>query len=106
MKLPIAILLAAAMTLPGCAGVVAADATRKETRALIAKVMAAERPGVDAEAAAVCVQKAMSVVETGTMGLGDTSVVSAANRDRILEYAQRPDAVACLDALAATEAAG
>ena len=76
--------------LPGCAGVVVADASRKEARAAIAKVMAEDRPGVDGAAAAVCVQKAMSIVETVQLGTADNyKAVSSANREKILGYAAR-----------------
>lgn len=106
MKAPLFLVAAVALTLPGCAGVVMADATRKESRGLIASVMATERPGLDSAEAAACVQKAMTFVETAEMGLGDTSVLTAANRDRILAYAARPEAVGCLDTLPVAEVGG
>jgi hypothetical protein len=107
MKVLLGTALIAAMTLPGCAGVVVADATRKESRAAIAKVMEVERPGVDSAEAAVCVQKAMTMVETVQLGTADNyKTVSKASRDAIATYAARPDAVACLDALPVSEVAG
>lgn len=100
MKAPIALIAVVVLTLPGCAGVVMADATQKESRAAIAKVMAEERPGLDSTAAAVCVQKTMTLVETAKLGTADNyPSVSSASRRAILGYAARPDAVACLDAL-------
>ena len=98
--------LMASLWLPGCAGVVVADASRKETRAAIAKVMAEERPGVDSAEAAICVQKAMTMVETVQLGTANNyRAVSPANRARIAEYIARPEAQACLGALPAMEAA-
>jgi hypothetical protein len=106
MKTILALGLASALVLPGCAGVIVADASRKETRVAIAKVMVVERPGVDSDAAAICVQKAMTIVETTRLGLdGSHKGVSKENREKILAYAARPDAVACLDALPVAEAA-
>lgn len=98
----IALALCLVALLPGCAGVVVADATKKESRRLIARVMAAERPDLDSAEAATCVQKAMTLVETAEMGLGDVSVVSPENDDRIKTYAARPEATACLAALPVT----
>ncbi|MGB3316579.1 MAG: hypothetical protein WBB85_19440 [Albidovulum sp.] len=96
--------LAFVTSLPGCAGVIVADASKNEARAAIAKVMAEDRPGIDAEAAGKCVQKAMSIVETVQLGTADNyKAVSAANREKIRTYAARPEAVACLDALPVTE---
>ena len=100
MKTVLLLGLVAALTLPGCAGVIVADASRKEARVAIGKVMAVERPGIDSDAAAICVQKAMSIVETTRLGLDDSHRgVPAANREKILTYAARPEAMACLDAL-------
>ncbi|MDI3336683.1 hypothetical protein QKW60_09715 [Defluviimonas aestuarii] len=96
--------LALVTSLPGCAGVIVADASKNESRAAIAKVMAEERPGIDAEAAGKCVQKAMTLVETVQLGTADNyKSVSTANRERIRTYAARAEAVACLDALPVTE---
>ncbi|MBC7141589.1 MAG: hypothetical protein H5U18_05470 [Rhodobacteraceae bacterium] len=107
MKAPIVLIAVVALTLPGCAGVVMADATRKESRAAIAKVMVEERPGLDSAAAAVCVQKAMTLVEAAKLGTADNyPSVSSENRTAILGYAARPDAAACLDALPVAEVAG
>ncbi len=93
--------------LPGCAGVIVADASKKEARAAIAKVMAEERPGIDSVAAGECVQKAMTLVETVQLGTADNyKSVSPANRENILTYAARPKAAACLDALPVAEAEG
>jgi hypothetical protein len=106
MKAVLVLGLVAALTLPGCAGVIVADATRKESRTAIAKVMTAERPAVDSAEAATCVQKAMSLIETTQLGLdGSHKGVSSENRAKILTYAARPDAVACLDALPMAETA-
>ena len=106
MKTVLVLSLVSAMTLPGCAGVIVADATRKETRTAIGKVMAVERPNVDSAEAAICVQKAMTLVETTQLGLdGSHKGVSTGNRAKILTYAARPDAVACLDALPVAEPA-
>ena len=100
MKAPIVLIAAVAVTLPGCAGVVMADATRKESRVAIAEVMAEERPGQESAAAAVCVQKAMTMLETVKLGTADNyPSVSSASRTAILGYAARPEAVACLDTL-------
>jgi uncharacterized protein YceK len=91
-------------SLPGCASVIVADASKNEARAAIAKVMAEERSGVDSAAAGKCVQKAMTIVETVQLGTADNyKSVSTANRERIRTYAARPAAVACLDALPVTE---
>ena len=91
-------------TLPGCAGVIIADASKNEARAAIAKVMAEDRPGIDSAAAGKCVQKAMTVVETVQLGTADNyKSVSAANREKIRAYAARPEAAACLDALPVAE---
>lgn len=96
--------IALVASLPSCAGVIVADASKNESRAAIAKVMAEERPGIDAEAAGKCVQKAMTLVETVQLGTADNyKSVSTANRERIRTYAARPGAVACLDALPVTE---
>lgn len=90
--------------LPGCAGVIIADASKNEARAAIAKVMAEDRPGIDSAEAGKCVQKAMSVVETVQLGTADNyKSVSSVNRERIRTYAARPEAVVCLDALPVTE---
>lgn len=106
MKTALVLSLVVALTLPGCAGVIVADATRKETRTAIAKVMVTERPTVDSAEAATCVQKAMSLIETTQLGLdGSHKGVSSENRAKILTYAARPDAVACLDALPMAETA-
>ena len=100
MKVRLMSALVATLALPGCAGIIVADASRKEARVAIGKVMAAERPGIDSAEAAVCVQKAMTIIETTRLGLDDSHRgVTAANREKILAYAARPDAQACLDAL-------
>lgn len=92
------------LALPGCAGVIIADASKNESRAAIAKVMAEDRPGVDGAAAGKCVQKAMTLIETVQLGTADNyRSVSAANRERIRAYALRPEAVACLEALPVVE---
>lgn len=90
--------------LPGCAGVVAIDATRKESRVAILKTLAAERPGLP-DAAADCVLEAMTVAETLKLGLADNShAISAENRASILSYADRPEAADCIGALSAGSA--
>lgn len=99
--------LALVTSLPGCAGVIVADASKNEARAAIAKVMAEDRPGIDGAAAGICVQKAMTLVETVQLGTADNyKSVSSANRERIRTYAARPEAAVCLDALPVTEVAG
>ncbi|MFZ1728242.1 MAG: hypothetical protein WBO29_15855 [Albidovulum sp.] len=104
MKTTLLLALMSALSLPGCAGVIVADASRKEARVTIGKVMAVERPGVDNAEAAICVQKAMSIVETTRLGLDDSHRgVPAANREKVLTYAARPEAATCLDALPVAE---
>lgn len=94
-------------TLPGCAGVIMADASKNEARAAIARVMAEDRPGIDSAEAGKCVQKAMTIVETVQLGTADNyKAVSSANREKIRTYAARPEAAACINALPLTEAAG
>lgn len=92
--------LASVMMLQGCAGAVAIDATRKNTRSVVEPVMAQARPDLPAEAAGKCVAKAMTISETAMMGISDTTVITAKDREQVLEYAARPKAVACLAALA------
>ncbi|MCU9849231.1 hypothetical protein OEZ60_14600 [Defluviimonas sp. WL0024] len=103
MRIPVA--LAAVGLLPGCVAVITADATRKESRLAIDKVLSAERPDLPAEAGG-CVLKAMTLPESVQLGLADNyKAVSAENRALILSYADRPKAAACIAALpaAATE---
>lgn len=100
MKTRLGTALIALSLLPGCVGAVVAEGTRQEARTAIAKVMEVERPGIDSAAAAVCVQKAMRIVEIAKLGTADNYPnPSSANRALILQYAARPDAVACIDAL-------
>lgn len=93
--LPVALL-----TLNGCVGAIIVDGARNSSRAAIASVMATDKPQVDSAAAAVCVQKAMTMGETLKLGTADNHIsVSPANRLAIESYAARPSAVACLAAL-------
>lgn len=93
------------LTLNGCAGAIIVDGSRNESRAAIASVMAENRPQLDSAEAAVCVQKAMTMGETLRLGTADNhNSVSPANRLAIEGYAARPNAAACLAALAAPKA--
>ena len=94
------------LALNGCAGAILVDGSRNESRAAIATVMSADHPEVDSTKAAVCVQKAMTVMETLKLGTADNhAAVSPENRLAIEAYAARPDAVTCLAALMAKVAA-
>ena len=93
------------LALNGCAGAILVDGSRNESRAAIASVMAEDHPQIDSTKAAVCVQKAMTMMETVRLGTADNHAsVSPANRLAIESYAARPSAVACLAALAGTKA--
>ncbi len=96
--------LSAVLLLPGCAGVVAYDASRKNAQPLFERVMAEARPDLPSEAAAKCVVRAMTIGETAKYGVMDTRALNSERRADVLAIAARPKAQACLNALPAQAA--
>lgn len=91
--------LAAVLVLPGCVGVVAADATRKESLSAISRVLSEQRPDLP-PGSAECVFGAMSYYEIGQLGIADNyKTISTENRNKILAYAARPAAQTCIAGL-------
>ncbi len=93
-----------AMALPvlsGCAaaGVVVYDGSKKANRPLVVQTMAEARPDLPGEAAADCVIGAMTIPEILKLGTSDTTRLTNAARQKILGYASRDKAAACLQAL-------
>lgn len=106
MNQAVSFLLLSVVLLQGCTALVVRDGSRRVSLKAIGAVMAEEQPGIDSDEAAQCVLGAMSTVETVGLGIGDHHRgVAPEARAKIIGYAARPEATACLDGLAATEPA-
>ncbi len=95
-------LLLSSPILSGCAaaGVIVYDGSKKSNRPLIVQTMAEARPDLPSEAAADCVMGGMKIRETIELGVSDTTRLTDAARQKILGYAAREKAAACLAGLA------
>lgn len=91
----------ALLTLNGCAGGFIVDGARNASREAVVSVMPTDRPQLDSAATGARVLNATTMGERLNRGTADNHIsVSPANRLAIESYATRPEAMACLAALA------
>jgi hypothetical protein len=100
----IAVAIVALAALQGCgAGVlVVYDGSRQASREVIGQVLAEGTPGIDQDAGATCILKAMNWREVIALGTSDSTGPSAVYRSKVAEVQTREGVPDCLAAVPVT----
>lgn len=92
----IGIMTLAAWSLSGCAGAIIYGESRKVTREAVRPIVAEAMPGVDADAASLCVIKGMTAGEVLSLPNSNTIKATDTFAPVVRGVMARPDVATCL----------